>query len=277
MDFPGFNWQAQVWTGVGALTSISAGTTLSITVANTKGPFSVLTTSTPRNAGAILVFFGDRASAASKGLVDVAIGAPGAEQIILPNLHVSQGANEAPKYSYFFTLPIPANTQLSARWQSNSTLSPSTPITVALLSYPLISGPPCGEVDVYGLSASSASATTTIDPGGTANTKGLWTTVAASSLTNSMCYFTVAFDNLANSARTLADWLLDIAIGPSGSEQTIVSNFPLSAADISDFISPYTQLFGLAVPRGTRISMRSQCSIIDATDRLFGVAIYGVR
>ena len=63
----------------------------------------------------------------------------------------------------------------------------------------------------------------TIDAGGTANTKGSYTQMVAST-SRDYCALAWCMDSLNVTPANTANFLVDVAIGGAGSEQVIVSN-----------------------------------------------------
>lgn len=97
------------------------------------------------------------------------------------------------------------------------------------------------------------------------NSKGSWVELIASTTRDSHGLFVVLPSNENSN-----DYLFDIGIGAAASEQVILENLLKSQR-----YSSYFYQFGLWIPAGTRLSARAQSSIIDATDRLIDVIIYG--
>jgi hypothetical protein len=123
LSLHGFTVNSRFGAGVDALGFVAASTQgTSITpsaAANTKGAYSQIVASTPRMYRAIFGMFDDNNNLTdAEYLFDIAIGAPGSEQIILPNFAVqaSQVISEIP----FFPLVVPPGTRLSARCQANA-------------------------------------------------------------------------------------------------------------------------------------------------------------
>ncbi len=68
---------------------------------------------------------------------------------------------------------------------------------------------------------------------------------------------------------------MDVGIGAGGSEVVLIPNINLSAHVTDDLIRPTHLGFPCDIPKGTRIAVTGQCSGADATDRLFGIVLYG--
>lgn len=91
--------------------------------------------------------------------------------------------------------------------------------------------------------------------GAAAHTKGPWLQAAASTPYDSGCLYIAINNDLDTSGER---WFVDIAVGAAGSEQVVVSNLPIVNGS---YKGPVTALFlPLAIPRGSRISVRSQSS-----------------
>lgn len=112
---------------IGVSTSTSLGTALTAGAANTKGSYAQLTAATSRD---YIGFFGiidlQNSTAANQDcwLFDIAIGASGSEQVIIPNIDLSAltvsgfPATYFPVTIPFFPIPIPSGTRIAARTQS---------------------------------------------------------------------------------------------------------------------------------------------------------------
>lgn len=260
----------------GANTAVSRGTTITSGAAHTKGStYTTLIASTAFDASAIWIMLDD-CPAGNDFLIDIAIGAASSEVIICSNLYggtstgsLVYGAN------YFVPIKITAGTRVSARCQATGA-SQAIRVSALLFAQGFLPGQPLSLVTTYG-DATADSGGTSIDPGGTANTKPATFTEIVASTTYPIRALIVAFGNQANAVRTSASWLVDVAIGAASSEQIIFPNIVLNASSSPDTVLPQTTPpLPVNIPAGTRLSARAQCDIIDATDRLFDVIIYGV-
>jgi hypothetical protein len=96
------------------------------------------------------------------------------------------------------------------------------------------------------------------------------------SLSSDIQGFALNFGNRVNTARTSCFWLVDFAIGGAGSEKIVIPDFLVRGHVSSDDVYPmWSPFMPMAIPAGTRIAARAQCSITDATDRLIEVMMYG--
>jgi hypothetical protein len=130
--------------------------------------------------------------------------------------------------------------------------------------------------DAIGFNASTSGGTA-IDPGTTANTKGSWVPLTASTAVDYVGIL-VALDGTNQTAWSFQNWLVDLAIGASGSELIIVPNFfadaPGTSATTVNTIGS-VQFLPIPIPAGTRIAARAQCSTNTATQRQLGITVYG--
>lgn len=118
-------------TGTTSATSLDPGATI-----NTKGAYVALSASTTEDMRWVVIVFGHNAAAATGGptyLVDIAVGAAAAEQVIIANLFVCMNSS-----GYNFTSPIclpvniPAGTRISARCQCSLNTATIRLLDVAL-------------------------------------------------------------------------------------------------------------------------------------------------
>lgn len=259
----------------GAVTAASKGTTVTAAGStNTKGSYAQLIAATAFPAQKLVLMFDTPSNSARDFLVDIAIGAGGSETIIISNLLVST-PNDTTFMggSFTFDIRIPAGTRLSARCQCTS--SSSTLRASALLFAHGFGNPgTLSIVDTYGVNSSGASAGTTIDPGGTINTKGSYVQLTAA-VARPTRWLTIVTGSLLNTVATTCSWLVDVAVGAAASEVVILPNIAYFLGSSVDGIEPQTYRFPVNVPSGTRLAVRAQCSINDATDRLFAVSLLG--
>lgn len=255
---------------IGALASgtTSATAVVASGTVNTKGSWAELTDSAPVACSSFLLIVNfDLASY----LMDIGIGPLGSEQILVPDIHRSSAA--LMPTSFVFPVRIPAGARVVAR--SASTLASSSSSTCMYLMAEGFSGAiGRNRVVTYG-AVTADSGGTSIDPGGTAHTKGTWTQITASTPAAHKG-LAIALGNQANATATGTSWLFDIAVGGSGSEQIMISNYRASAS-VNETVSPsFSPFFPVSIPQGSRLAMRSQCIVTDATDRLLDVVLYGL-
>lgn len=266
-DWPMFDHQLS--SVVGADTSASDGTSLPAgATINTKNTWTQLIASTVHSASYMWVSLHSGAPGRS-ALVDIGIGAAGQETVVYADL-LNAATNQV-MFNARFPCNIPAGTRVAARVQSTAA-NANTFCLVHLFGSGFLSSSPLGKVTTYGADTTDSGGTE-IDPGGTAHTKGAWTEIVAAS-SHGIRELTVAIGNQANGTRTAADQLIDIGIGAAGQEAVLLKNLYLAQSTVSlqpGAIGPLP----MTIPRNSRIVARAQSSIIDATDRLFDVVLYG--
>jgi hypothetical protein len=70
-------------------------------------------------------------------------------------------------------------------------------------------------------------------------------------------------------------FLMDVAIGSSGNEVNIVTNLYFSF-NSAESPNPGTFSIPIFIPKGSRVSVRAQCSTTTAASRTFDVVLYGI-
>ena len=258
----------------GAVTGVSRGTAITAGI-DTKGAYVELIASTANTNLGIWVFL-DGDNLAKNWAVDIATGVADSEVIFLNDLIYGLRRGTTGIVWYYFPIAsIASGTRISARAQCDNSSGSELVYVSAILSTESmldITAP------TYERSITSIPATRPylddVDPGATINTKGAYTELVASA-SATLQLATFHFGSSDNDVITQNQQLVDIAKGEAGVEVVVVSNLPLAVASVWDQPLPIS----IALPgnpfQGERISMRSQCSINDATDRLFGVGYYG--
>lgn len=266
-DWPllqGSHWNMN---GAAAASSALTNVTASGTV-NTKGSWVQLVASTAFHSTAVGLQF-KTPGTASNQLLDIGVGAASSETVLIPDVLVGMPANVG--YWLWFPVGIPAGTRVAARVQS-STASMVTTVGFQAMASGFVPSSPLGGCTTYG-AATADSGGTSVDPGGTANTKGSWTQLAAST-TGVTRAVVLALGNQANTTRTAADQLFDLGVGAAASEQVVVADVYSRQNTAGNFFPPMAGPFFVDVPEGSRLSVRMQSSITDATDRLIDVALH---
>jgi hypothetical protein len=219
-------------------------------------------------------------------LLDIAFGAAGSEQIVVPDLLVSVAAT-TPFTCFYFPIAVPSGTRIAGRSQS-TTASRAMRVSCHTVSTGLTPSSPLQRVTAYGTTSTSATKGTSIDAGGTANTKGSWTEiVSAANMTNPMSFMLVVIgdQSTTHAGAGSVGFLLDIGIGASGSETVLAANLPIRVSAQQDptssswygSVSPLAfPLFPAALPAGTRLAARMQANTTDAALRKLDVALYGI-
>lgn len=242
---------------------------------NTKGAWTQIIAATAFCATAINIHIGE-GQANPDQLIDIGIGGAGSEIVLISNMVKGTGTGNIGKGAlYQFPLLIPQGVRISARYQTTSITSPNCRVSVRLMGQGFFSPSPLEVVTTYGADTTDSGGTS-IDPGATANTKGAWTVLSAST-GQPMRALVFAAGNQGNTTRTSCNWLVDVGMGGAGVEQVIVPNYWLEASSTDDTVTPQASpLFPVNIPSASRLVVRAQCSINTATVRLFDAVIYGV-
>lgn len=260
-----------VLTTVGMNTGTTAPTSVTAGASNAKGSYAQIISSTADDANGFYVWIATGTSSA-QFLVDIAIGGAGSEQVIVSNIPVcARGNFYQVVYCPIF---IPKGTRVAARAQRD--LSGTSTITVAVVLLNLGFGQHgiFSRGVAYGANTGTSTGTS-IDPGGSANTKGSYAQLDAA-IANPIRALSVIWGAQANSARVDASWLVDIAVGAAAAETVVLGNIPMFCDDISDCIMPLaTMTFPVNIPAGVRLSARAQSSSTDAAGRVFDLAVIG--
>lgn len=201
-------------------------------------------------------------------LIDIGVGAAASESVVISNIQMwTNGPRSAT-----FTLPITiaSGSRISARCQDSSG---SGTIDIAI-TY--------NEDDSYGTSASNItigsdtanSLGTEVDPGGTANTKGSWTELAASTSAD-IDYLVVMIHNTDNNnIGAVYRVFVDIGTGAAASETVLVPNMYYTHENFEYGFCSFHAIRE-TINSGTRVSVRAQSDGTDSTDRLVSVSIIG--
>lgn len=257
----------------GAVTATSLGTAV-VGGSNAKSAWVQLIASTTIAAKMLWIHFRTGADA-SPYVLDIGTGTDGSETVVLPDLLTDNagGAASGLEGGSFgpFRIDIPSGTRIAVRAEVDAVAAGDETILVTILlcdsEIPLLTSPTHAS---YGVTTGATPKGNTIDPGVTAHTKGAYTELTASAAA-SIQHLQLMFGNKNNTAPVLADFLIDIAIGSDGSETDIVSNLYVSTSAVTDLVLPRSVVIPGDNFGGQRISVRAQCSINDATDRLISV------
>ena len=238
--------------------------------ANTKGSWVEVEDSLTSDAQGLLLTFGD--SSSDDYLFDIGVGAAASEVVVVANIPwCRQLASSGIKESAYIPFRIAAGARVSLRCQNTVGGGTASAGVTFLHAVPLS---PCTVATTYG-AATADSGGTSVDPGSSANTKGAYSQITAST-TGAIKWLLVGIGNQVNTTRTSANWLMDIATGGAGAEVVLIPNLNLQAGAGLDVMHPHYFSFPCDIPSGTRLAVRAQCSITDATDRLFDVILIGL-
>jgi len=193
--------------------------------------------------------------------IEIGIGGSGSEQT-LGEVTLSL---DGTCVNHFVPIPVASGTRVVARCQAGNVSGAAVHIV-----------PVRGKTDDPKVSRgvllnwSDANGLGAIDPGGTANTKGSWTELTAST-SRDVAAITLFFDIKGNAG---GRWGVDVGIGAAASEVTIIENLGVNSEAFRSAARPSTiGPIWTPIPSGTRIAVRVQCSDNTATQRNLGVAM----
>jgi hypothetical protein len=254
----------------GAVTASSRLTTLTGGgSAHSKGSWVELISSTSQDIEWLEVQF-DANDGPSSVLVDIGTGAASSEVVVVPDIAFFQkfaGSSQA----HALTLPIsiPSGTRVAARCQGSGA---SELVNVSIVGGGADSFGTCSNVDAIG-EDSTLSKGTVVDAGGTANTKGSWVELEASTA-NEYNWVVVCINFNNNTSQQAADYLVDIGTGAASSETVLIPNIH-QGTDAFEIGGKRFHCFQVNIPASTRVAARSQCDLTDVTDRLLDVMLLG--
>lgn len=266
----------------GVSTVVTGGAT-----ANTKGSWSQLIASTSFDAMGLLLYVSTQYQD-TRYLIDVGIGASGSETVVVSNLLF--GVPTGICLPIYIPIAVPSGSRIAARCQDNFGSSGAY-LSANIIAGGWIDPPSFSSVTDYGTSTSTSGGTT-VDAGGTANTKGSYTQIVAST-TYTHKGMMIASTRPTPATAMAADYtqIADVAIGASGSEQIIIPNLRMVASIQSGgatgsplaftgrgMLNPaYTPFMLCDIPAGSRIAIRQQSTSTNATDRTCAYAVYGLN
>lgn len=262
-----------------AAASAPTGSTYDLTItssvtSNAKGSYTQVFASTSFTANRLNIRGRTRA-ASTAFLVDLALGAAGAETVLIPNTIWESYTGSSHYGQAWFDVPaaVPSGSRIALRCQSS--VGSSTTVVLAVSIFAAGDTPGIDTWNTYGANTGT-SLGTAVDPGGAANTKGSYAQLTSSSAALTQALLLMTTTN-CNQATTAARWNVDIATGAGGAEAVLFPDLYMgvntdsgAAAFGANHASP---MFLTYIPASTRIAVRSQSDLTDATDRVLGMAI----
>ena len=220
-------------------------------------------------------------------LFDIGIGASGSEQVLIPNLLVSQSTAVIPRLS--IPISIPAGSRIAVRSQDNFGSSTSF-VSGMIIAGGWAGQSPFNTVNAYGPNTATSNGVIA-DAGATANTKGAWAQITASTASAMKAIMVSGIRGVPGTAMT-ADFanLVDIGVGASGSEQVLIPNIvfqasittggatgsPLVLSGLGTLFPRFIPPIPCDIPAGVRLAVRQQSTTTNAADRTSAYAIYGL-
>lgn len=206
--------------------------------------------------------------------LDIGIGGAGSEVVIVEKLLIDGKPAGTPisDVQWRFPISVPAGTRIAFRADFTNA---SRVITLAgnLYKGSFLSPVSYSSLKSYGFNGRDG---IDVDPGSTADTKGAWTEIVAS-LADNIKSFYVGISPSFNSGQSTMSCFFDISIATAGNEAdaVIAQNIPFTATTGEKI--RYHPFVDKPIPAGSRIAIRSQSTITDATDRISAFSIEGFR
>lgn len=241
-----------------AATAVTGGT------AHTKGAWVQVTAATTAPVHGFHLCISTTANYAAatdtSTLLDIGIGGAGSEVVVVPNIGIGYQGPATGANGTVTTVPVtvPQGSRVAIRAQSIRTSRNITVWMTPIRSNTVTRLPaPTALIDLCANTATSYGVALSV-PGG-ANTKGAWTQLTASvpqALQAVVLTPQAAADTTVGTAN--GTMLVDVAVGASGSEQTIISNWPYlqSTNEVGQYLAP--TIWPVTVPAGARLAARYQ-------------------
>ena len=260
---------------LGAATGTSRGTALTANAsANTKGTYVDIGGATAFDYE-LLQLFVYQGVVVADFTVDLALSDGANRWIIAQDLRYAASFAGLENSKWILPLHVPKGSQLSARVQC-STGGSAVDILLHGFSQGLMGAPGYSRCEV--INAIATSRGVAVDPGGTANTKGTYQQLVASTARDYMALAAFVGNNGDFVHAASQNMLLDIAIGAAAAEVELLKNVALAAAVTQDSWDPRSLgPYPFDIPSGSRLAARSQCSVTTASDRTCDVSVYGFR
>lgn len=247
-------------------TSISSGDLMTSGGVNAKGSYDEAIASTSEETFWVMLQLKGVVSD-TNFLVDVAVGAASSEVVQINNIAFF-GNNVFGAMSIMMPLTIASGSRVAVRCQA-------TGGTAGLRYMMWLSND-----NSYGTSTSnitmgadtSTSKGTTVDPGGTINTKGSYAELDSSTSIETN-YSITLFGNNDNSGQIGISHLVDISTGAASSEVDVIANsmFQSTTAEMSSLAQGALN----TIASGTRVSARAQAGNATVGDRLIDICVLG--
>ena len=197
------------------------------------------------------------------------IGAAAAERPLMEIYLTFSNVALTPGLSFFAPVRVPAGSRLAAK---SSAASSSIDIHLNGLALGGAANMGSDFVESAGVSGDGG---TDVNAGASANTKGAWAEMSASTVYRWGAIMVIIGNN-ANAAMSTGDFRLDIGVGAAGSEQVIHGDFIFTEELTYDRLN--NLVFGpfpCDIPIGSRIAVRVQSTLTDATDRIIDAIVLG--
>jgi hypothetical protein len=239
--------------------------------ANTKGSYVEIAASIGITSQWVLVEI-VRATLSVRWLLDIATGAGGGETIVIPDVigEITDASSHSAQETLVLPWKVESGTRIAGRAQGSSTSASSIFVALELSTF---------DSDLEGITLfnnegadTSDSGGLGIDPGAVANTKGAYAELVASlsAIAQWICLLRTIKGNQAASS---AMWSIDLSTGAGGGETVLVADTRCNIGATNETLTNRTSSYFTYIAASTRLAVRCQCDITDATDRLLDIAL----
>ena len=277
-DFPVYSG-AVIHSATGAVDGRLYGLKIQCAVANIKGPWaSLLTTTSYASQGMLVSIFSP--TGAMTYCVDIGIGAAGAERVILHDLFLNTPRAGQGCTTVFVPCNIPQGTPVRARTQSSAAGQLYVSCELASYGFATPSNFTYQSITTLGVQASLSTTTATrvtCSPTGStpaaSGVPGQWYPIETSTPADVQGMW-MSLGNNNSTAMLTEVFRLDLGTGTAGSETVLVRDLPVVSNTTSDNIDPQELYLPISLPKGSRFVVRGQVSGKTATN--LQVGFYGM-
>lgn len=261
-----------ITTAPGLSGSAYATTVTANASAHTKGAYAQILASTSADASRLWAGLLAGGAANVAFLVDVATGAAASEVVLLADLPIQSGQDGMCTPSRVYAeVDIASGTRIAMRCQCTAAGSQTLFAWIMQQDRALQS---LATPVTYGANTGT-SLGVPIDAGGTADTKGAYAEITATTSAEHAAWSAVIGLN-NNAIPTLANFAIDIATGAVASEVIVFPDLIVRTSPITDLVTPGEFWMPLTIASGTRLSARCASTTNDATDRILTIALVGM-
>lgn len=242
-------------------------------VANTKGSWVELTSALAFDADGFYVCL-NNGFGRVRYYVDIGIGGAGSEVVLCPDMFAYTSLNGQSGAGFFYVpLHISGGVRVAARCQA-STGGNTIDIQIVPVASKALRAMSFKRATHYGVPAGSTVSDSFVDPSNTANTKGSYDEIVAST-TNPIEAFLLFMVTGTGDVASSRQLLIDLAKGGAGSEVNILENIGLYLSSATDLYVP--AVLGpiyLSILAGSALTARCQASLASLTGQVY-VSVLG--
>lgn len=256
-----------VYTSSGAPDAVTNGVG-----AHTKGSYTTILAATPADSSRLHLGVCRAETAAKRHMLDWAIGAAGAEVVVVANIPHDPGSNVSASLCLPYDVDVPSGTRLACRCQGVDAGGDQQIHVWAMHENRALGG--LSNPVTYGANTATSKGTA-VDPGAVADTKGAYAEITATTTAAHQAVHVYANKNSPTNNDPLR-WRLDVAIGAAGVEVVAIPDISVACDAGESRAYPTESVFALSVNSGVRLASRVMCDVVsDANDRILSVVIVG--